>query len=433
MNFPTKIPTLLGIFLVIVMVSIVAIGSESFMQTQTRASGSIQPAGVTITNISDTTFSVSWTTPQPATGAISVAGRVIFDDQDTKTQEKYTTHIVTFRGATAGTSYDVTILSDGKKSLDGDKPYTIRTAPTLTTTSGNLEPAYGTIINADKSPVQGALVYVTLDGSQTLSTITKPSGTWLVPLNLIRTKDLTSYLPITERMNVNITVMGNGLSTTAITDTLNNSPVPDMMLGKTYDFRKANAKTPGAPIALNPIPVPTKASSAVLGTTSAKPENTVTLTIPAQGAALPTTLPLIQGTGIPGKNVSIVLGITNPVGGSAIVGSDGLWNYTPNKPLSPGGQSVTITTRDINNKPVAITHLFTIFKSGTQVLGDATPSATLTPTITLEPIATDTATPTPESTLAAQEPPTSGSILPTVILLLLGIGLMMGGGVALIK
>lgn len=432
-RLPSKMPTLLGIFLVIVLVGVLAAGTETFLQTQTRASGSIQPTEVSITNVSDTAFTVSWTTLEPATGAISVAGRVLFDDQDTKTQEKYTSHIVTYHGATAGTRYDVTVLSNGKVSLNGDKPYEVTTAPTLTTTSGNLEPAYGTILRADKSPVKGALIYLTLDGSQTLTTVTKQSGTWLIPLNLIRTQDLTSYLPVTDRMNVNISVFGEGLTTTTVTDTLNSSPVPDMMLGKTYDFRKASAKTPGAPIALNPTPQPPRASSAVLGTSTGKPANIVALTIPAQGAAIPTTLPLIQGTGIPGKNVSIVLGIISPVGGSAVVGSNGLWSYTPSKPLSPGGQSVTITSRDINNKPVAITHLFTILKSGTQVLGDATPSATLTPTITLAPIATITATPTPESTLAAQEPPTSGNELPTIILLLLGIGLMMGGGVALIK
>lgn len=436
MHLPSKIPSLLGILLVIVIVGVIAVGSETFMQTQTRASGSIQPVGVTIANISDTTFTVSWTTASPATGAIAVtanalSNRVIFDDQDAKEQNKYTSHIVTFRGAAADTAYSVTVISDGKKSLDGNKPYSVHTAPALTTASSNLEPAYGTILNADKSPVKGALVYLTLDGSQTLTTITKPSGTWLIPLNLIRTQDLTSFLPVTDRMNVNISVLAGGLTTTTVTDTLNDSPVPDMMMGKTYDFRKANAKTPGAPIALNPSPVPTKASSAVLGTSSAKPANVVALTIPAEGAALPTTLPLIQGTGIPGKNVSIMLGITNPVGGSAVVAADGLWSFTPPKPLPPGGQSVTITTKDINNKAVAITHQFIIMKSGTQVLGDATPSATLTPTTTLAPVATDTAT--PESTLAAQTPPTSGNELPTIILLLLGIGLMMGGGVALIK
>lgn len=409
--------------LVIALVGAIAVGSESFVQTATKASGSIEPTHVQITNVSDTTFSVVWTTGVPATGAIAVGGRVIFDDRDTTSQHTYEAHMVTFRGTTPDTDYSFTILSNGKKSLDGTKPYSIRTAPALTAASGNLEPAYGTIIHEDKTPVSGALVLLTLDGSQTLSAITKRSGTWLIPLNLIRTEDLTGFLPVTERMNVSISVRAEGLETATVTDTLNDSPVPDMMPGKTYDFRKANAKAPGQPIALQPTPP--AAGSAVLGAGATKPANAVTLTIPAQGAALPTTLPLIGGTGIPGKNVSIVLGITNPVSGVAAVGSDGLWSYTPPKPLVPGVQSVTITTQDKNNKPVAITHLFTILKSGTQVLGDATPSAT----ITLAPTATPSSTPV--AILAAQEPPTSGNELPTIILLLVGFGLMMGGGAVL--
>lgn len=438
MQLPTKIPTMLGLLLVVIIVGVVAVGSETYVKTTTAASGSIQPVNVNIANLNDTTFSVTWTTSSPAAGAISVTSptgsRVLFDDQDTKVQNKYMTHSVTFRGTTADTSYTFTILSNGKKTLNNGKPYTVRTAPILTTASGNLEPAYGTILTADKTPVKGALIRLTIDGSQMLSTTTKPSGTWLIPLNLIRTEDLSGFLPVTERMNITIAVEGNGLTTTAVTDTLNDSPVPDMMLGKTYDFRKANAKAPGAPLALNPTPASPK-TGAVLGTANAKPANIVALTIPAQGAALPTTLPLVQGTGIPGKTVSIVLGINTPIGGSATVGSDGLWSFSPAKPLSPGAQSVTITTKDVNNKAVAITHLFTVLKSGTQVLGDATPSATLTPTAT--PTATltiaPTATPSAESTLAAQTPPTSGSVLPTIIVLLLGAGLMLGGGVILIK
>jgi len=76
-----------------------------------------------------------------------------------------------------------------------DVPYKIHTGQLLTTASGNLEPAYGTIVTDNNQPVSGALVYITLEGGQTLSTISKPSGTWLIPLNLARTQDLTSYLP----------------------------------------------------------------------------------------------------------------------------------------------------------------------------------------------------------------------------------------------
>ena len=178
----------------------------------------------------------------------------------------------------------------------------------------------------------------------------------------------------------------------------------------------------------------------MLGTGVAKPANVVSLTIPAEGSAMPTTLPLIQGTGIPGKIVSLVLGITNPMGDITTVATNGLWSYTPKKPLAPGKQSVTITTNNLQNQPIAITHMFEILKSGTQVLGVATPSATLTPTTT--PIVTLTPTPTielvaspsatPESTLAAQPVPTSGYDLPTIILFIISIGLILGGGLTFI-
>ncbi len=103
-------------------------------------------------------------------------------------------------------------------------------------------------------------------------------------------------------MTETIIVRAGNLETNALTDTLNDSPVPNMIPGKTYDFRALNAKAPGQPLALVPTPQPHKTASAVLGTSSAKPANTVSLVIPAEGAAIPTTLPLIQGTGIPGEN-----------------------------------------------------------------------------------------------------------------------------------
>jgi hypothetical protein len=442
MHFPTKIPTIPGILMVILIVGGIAAGSESYLRSATTASGSIKPANVQITNVSDTTFTVSWTTELAATGALSVATprgvQVLFDDQDTKNQGRYLTHSVTLRSAAPDTEYSITILSNGKKNLDGKVPYKVRTGPALGTASGNLEPAYGTIVTDSNQPVKDALVYVTLEGGQTLSAVSKPSGTWLIPLNLVRTQDVTGYLPVTERMTETIIVRTGTAQTSAVTDSLNDSPVPNMVPGKTYDFRKLTAQAPGKPLTLVPTPQTQKsAASTVLGTSNSKPANTVSLIIPAEGTALPTTLPLIQGTGIPGKTVSLIIGITHPIGDTTKVAATGLWSYTPKKPLAPGRQSVTITTQNLQNKPVAITHMFEILKSGTQVLGDATPSATLAPTAT--PVATVSATPEitpeiiPESTLAAQEIPTSGNQLPTIILLIIGMGLLVSGGVVLIK
>ena len=129
--------------------------------------------------------------------------------------------------------------------------------------------------------------------------------------------------------------------------------------------------------------------------------------------------------------MTITIGITEPTIGSTVVGKDGVWKYTPKQTLAPGKQSITITTVDAKNKAVAITHTFTILKSGSQVLGDATPSGTLeetpTPIPTLE--STESATPTEE--LTGEEIPTSGSFLPTAILIALGCSLFLGGGAVL--
>ncbi len=113
--------------------------------------------------------------------------------------------------------------------------------------------------------------------------------------------------------------------------------------------------------------------------------------------------------------------MTNPYTDTTTVEADGIWRYTPKTAPSAGKQSVTITTTDSQNKSVAITHLFEILKSGTQVLGDATPSATIAPTVTIDP------TPQTTSTLAGEPIPTTGSPLPLILLLLLGSGLLMSG------
>lgn len=395
MRFPTKFPTLIGIVLFLLLVTGFAFIFERIIRFPSRASTGTTPTSVEITNVTDTTFSISWLTGGEVTGTVRVTDEkkrswVAYDERDLSGKlGAYPTHHVTVRNATPNTRYTVKISTGGK-------PYEVRTGPTLSG-STNLEPSYGRVSTETGSPAVGNIVYLTLPQSQKLSALISASGSWIIPLNLIRSDDLTSFVSGNDRLTETILVRASDKETSAITDTLNDNPVPDMTLGKTYDFRKVQAQASKTPD--------------VLGAT------TISLVKPQEGAALTTNVPLIQGTGIPGNLVSITLGITSPVGGTATVGNDGIWRFTPLVTLSPGKQMVTITTNDEDNKPVAISHSFEILKSGTQVLGTATPSATLTPT--------------PTSTLAGEPLPQSGSILPTLILLILGMGLLSGGFVLL--
>ena len=117
MRVPTKIPTLLGVLIIVVIISSIVV-LERIFRTPSGASSSQKPNQVKITNLSDTTFTVSWTTDAPTTGVVSVAtrgkpSRVYYDERDLSgTLGSYTTHFVNIRDGTPQTQYDVAILSN---------------------------------------------------------------------------------------------------------------------------------------------------------------------------------------------------------------------------------------------------------------------------------------------------------------------------------
>lgn len=415
-----RIPTILGLLLTVGIIAVVIGLFEWYSRRPTTASGSVVPVNVLITNVTDTSFSVVWQTTSPATGAVSITSpkrspSTFFDDRDTTTKlGSYTTHSVTIRKLTPATTHTFQLLSNGKNFINNGKPYAVTSAQVLSAGGTGLEPAYGTILDTNGSAVFGAIVLMTIENGQLLSTLGSSSGSWLLSLNLARSVSLDRYLDGTNRLTETIRILYNDQEATAITDTLNDAPVPAMVLGKSYDFRKQQAAARDAPTVLG--------DSMTAKSSTAK---TVGLTAPAQGASLATALPLIRGTGLPGKTVSVVVGITNPVSGTTTVGGDGIWRYTPTKPLGAGKQSVTATSVDERGKPVAFTHTFTILKSGTQVLGEATPSATLAPTPTATSSASPSATPTPQ--LEGEPVPTSGTTLPTILILLFGASLLTSG------
>ncbi len=425
-----KIPTIVGLFLVVVAVMVFRFAFDRVTPLFTKAVSTHAPKNVTVTNISDTSFTVTWTTDEAVSGSVRLDGvspdSFFFDERYTAPNTKqataaYTTHSVTVRNLKPNTTYKFVIVSNNVSHSNNGTAYEATTAPTISGLGTGIEPAYGQITATNGLPLDGALVYLTLENGQTLSTFSKTTGTWVIPLNLARTTALDRYIPVAERINESIVIRNAEGEATALTDTLNDNPVPSMTIGKTYDFRKIQAeKNEQAPLAVAPTTQP-----AVLGETTQVAKQAVAITKPVDGSAIPSNLPLIQGTGVGGNQILLTIGIERPMSDMVIVGNDGVWRYTPMKPLAPGKQSVTITTKNAQNKTVAITHTFEVLKSGTQVLGDATPSATLTP----EPTVTEE--PTPTATLAGEPIPETGFPLPLITLLILGIGLLGSGAVAL--
>lgn len=453
-RLPNRIPTAVGVFLVLSIITVIGVVFEAASRGQARASVSIEPKDVTVTNLSDSSFTIVWRTDAAASGMITVtdtAGkkRTAFDERDmTGKIGKYTTHSVSLKNLPADTQFEANILSNGRKYPTDKSGYRFKTAATLQPQAEALDPAYGAVRTTEGTTADGGIVLLTIEGGQTLSTLVKPSGTWIIPLSSVRSQDLLSFLPAQDKLTEQIVVHYGGQTARAATDTFNDSPVPDMVIGQTYDFRNLQAKKQTRPqlaVAHTTTPAVQSKPAAVLGAQTTRGQQTVTqrdafvMTAPLNGAKLVTNLPLIQGIGIPGKSVTVTIGINRPFTGTTSVKPDGTWRYTPSRTLAPGRQSVTAVSLDSKGKPKAITHTFDIFKSGSQVLGDATPSATIEPTLTLTPTlsATETGTPTllptPTATEAGQPMPTSGSVLPLMILIVLGFGLVGAGAVTYVR
>ncbi len=434
-----KIPTVLALLLLVGLLGGITVFTNYFLSGSSFAQATSIPQHIVATTITDTGFTVSWETDKPTLSALTVIDstgqkQTFFDERhgvgDT---QKYTTTNISVKGLSPDSDYKIELLTNGKVYIPPSA--TIHTGMKLSTDTNGMAPVYGSVMTKQNTPAEGALVFLTLgENSQILSTLVKPSGSWIIPLNLLRNKELTSLIKKNdERQQISITIRLNGEETTILTDTFNASPIPNVILGSIYDFRGQQAKKKTDPRQQNL----TNSFSTVLGvqTDQKQDEQLVQLISPPEGAHIPGDIPLFSGRGVPGNLVTLILGIKNIQTQTTKVASDGTWRFSPQKPLGIGPQRVTMTTLDQNKKPVAVTHLFEIMKSGTQVLGDATPSATIatTPTKIPTPLPTSvTPIPTLEVTptiLPSPTPtiPNTATTLPTNMLLLVGIVLLFTG------
>lgn len=418
-----RLPTILGLILLTVAIGSIVAAFEFGSKVITYADPQTTPREVRITNVSDTSVSISWLTAKKTSGGVLYTistGQHIVSDDRTQLNDSFVseTHHVTLRNLSPLTTYSFYILSNGKKFDDQGKPFIFTTGPTISDSPPQYEPAYGKIVDINGQPSQEAIIYLTLGQSSELSTTVKLSGEWLIALSKARTKDARAYYSAEANDEQIIIVRaGMGKEARAITNMDNDSPVPTMVIGKTYNFTMEKdsqlVKTEDQAV-LGAQPTPVKISPAD------KIAEKISILLPEDGGSLTTTKPLFRGTGIPGKTVFITVESVVQKG-EVVISSDGTWFWSPPENLEPGEHTITIQTTDEQGRQVAKTHRFLVHKSGTQVLGEATPSATLTPTAAPEFTPTPTETvPQPTPTISDQ-PPVAGVFTPTLLILVTGI------------
>jgi len=442
----SKIPTLIGIIFLIfgIAAGIYFINSQQIFRL--KASPEAAPKDVRISNITDSSFTVSWVSDKSTTGFIkwgNSQGSLDSTELDEMETESIT-HTTTVRGLQPQGGYYFDIYSDGSRFDNGGIPWQVNLTPSLAS-SGKSELISGRILDSVGNAVKNALVFVTLDGGSPLSTTTSPTGGWVISITSALTNDLSSYVEIDDDqtlIEISVNAGLQGVSSAQIYP-VSAKPVPDITLGEVYDFKNSQPSQEGnLPQSNINIPQGQKPTSRFNLDEQITPQETKNVTLESidEGEIINTTDPEFFGKGPSGENISIIVESESPLSGDVTVSSSGSWKWSPPESLSPGTHTVTLKWVDTSGITRMITRSF-IVSAAEGPSFESTPSASLTPTPTptktssptasatptasASPTITPTLSPTPTSTYTSSPTsvalPDSGYLTPTLGLFIMGI------------
>lgn len=235
-----RIPTLLGLILLLVGVAGGVYLIKNSNDLRTRASVDEVPRNVQVSNVVHDSFTVSWSTQESTLGYLrwgedpNYLNNTALDENNKKN-----THYIQVVGLSASNEYYFEIYSNSKRYVQDERPLMVKTgkkiAPKPTT-----EIASGKILTSTGLEVDKALVYANISGGNTLSDISSDNGVWLIPISNMRGRDLNNYLRINDEDNLEIFVdagpLGTAKATVKATDA---DTIPPVVLGENSDFTDA--------------------------------------------------------------------------------------------------------------------------------------------------------------------------------------------------
>lgn len=280
-----------------------------------------------------------------------------------------------------------------------------------------ISPAYGRVVLPSLRPYVNGLLIYEIDGYYPLAVFTKETGEWLLPLTGLIEKKSNSITSVTEGSPVSIKLFSYPEGTVRT------------LVGQTRPLRQAI--TAGTSLGLAQT-MQGKGES-VLGVSSIK--NSSSITYPKEGALIPGNTPLIRGTAPIGTDVIVLIqALAKQYSYRAKTDEKGDWLVQYPFVLEPGKYVVLATIENSIGAPtIIVRRTFSIIKSGEQVLGVATDSPTLVPTVVIPTYANPTVIPTnrfvspivPTATPPVTGGGMSGFLFGALFCIVVGVGLVL--------
>lgn len=416
-----KLPTLLGIFVLILGLVAGVVLINSRQEFRLGANTEAIPKNVRITNVTDTSLTVTWTTDIESQGFIKwgkssgLLSKVALEEN----AEKSLVHSVNIVGVEPNSNIFFKINSNSK---DYDNNGTVWKTITSENpvSSANLISASGIVLTQNNSTPTKALVYLTINGN-IISGITSNEGSYFIPIS-----QYVSLLPTNGLIEMSINAGSLGTATaTILAENLRNIPV--IVLGKSYDFRTIELPDDkNLPESLLILPEQLEKSSrfeiSKSGSSSTDPTSVQIESID-EGEIINTFNPEFFGNGP--KNSSIEIVVESEMQSAVIsTNSNGKWNWSPPNNLEPGEHKLTVKWRDASGIVRSITRTFLVQASEGPAFV-STPSATPLTTSSPTQSSTPTSKATQSATLLPSPTPETGNLTPTFAVFIFGLSLLL--------
>jgi hypothetical protein len=406
-----RIPQSMGILVLVFSLGTIFWLSGNAILFGTKAAVGNIPKDIQVSNIDNTSFTVSYVTDSEVNGSISYGtdqklGRVAFDKRDISTPLPHGIHYLTVSKLSPSTKYYFSIISGDKTFNDNSSPFEVTTASAAAKNTAEDKISGLATLDGGNTPSE-AIAYLKSDKSQLLSSLVQPDGTYSILLNKMLKNDLSGYLDLAPETILKMRLVNQTLESSISLLAGQAKTIPPITLSKNYDFSISDSPLSGSSASdsanVNQFP------SVETSTTA----QSIQILTPNNSEEFKDTQPQFSGKALPGKDVEITINSTDEITTTVQADQNGDWEYRPDTSLSSGTHTITIKTEDSEGAIKTLTRSFTVLAAGSQFVEPSiSPTDAPTPTeaqptkAPLSPTSVPTTAPTLAPTIAPTEIPT---------------------------
>ncbi len=395
-----RVPSFIGVFIFIFAIGTITWLSRNTILFGTKAAISNTPQNVQVSNITDASFTISYTTGDSVLGTINYGktqppAQIALDDQDKGTAAAHSVHLITIKNLDPATKYFFIITSGDKNFDNKNVPYDVTTGPKITTAQQQVTTIKGKVILDDGRAPGEALAYVSSSDSQTFATLVQADGSYQFNLDSIRDKSLAKTITLTPDAKLNLQIIDSTHKSNVALLLSQAGNIPIIILSKDYNFTIGNEPLSPSPIAS------ASGTPAAFPTTSEINTNKPQILTPQTDQSFKDQQPLFKGKAVPNADVEITIQSAQEINTTVSADPNGNWQYRPTTALAPGNHTITIKTVDASGIVKTITQSFVVFAAGSQF---TEPSGTPTVSPTTKPTTAPTSTAVPTSVKTTTTP-----------------------------